>query len=397
MEESTQPTPRRRQRPALSCLECRRQKVRCDHEQPCGQCLRQNAQCIYGPDGPGAMGREQLGARPAARNRRPTRADPRPSSRSASHQESSTSSPATEQCSAGTSGSTHATTGIPCNHESGTEFPPSSSPLATHRPDNRAAAPCDPALQTNGVNEPFPAPPVTRPPSPDPSRVLRARQPPADAQKEWQAMLEKPRDWGRSRWVGKAAEFSTMIHCYSEIMGMNSNQPAFRAPEAAGLIAQASGFLRKCKNRAKNIKVGRPTRGCPSPSVSPAAPSRGLADEFARLYFASFEATCVLCGCSERRIMLSRLADTEFSTHRAFGPSTRATGASPTSLLSSATKCSLSSASAQACTTTETTVLSNATSGLFTNGYSMPRLGYPGRWRKIGWVWPACKSTALPS
>ncbi|KAH7402272.1 hypothetical protein DE146DRAFT_461267 [Phaeosphaeria sp. MPI-PUGE-AT-0046c] len=41
---------RRRRRPALSCVECRSRKVRCDREKPCGACIRvKSMTCTYRP------------------------------------------------------------------------------------------------------------------------------------------------------------------------------------------------------------------------------------------------------------------------------------------------------------------------------------------------------------
>jgi hypothetical protein len=43
--------PRRRRRPALSCVECRRRKVRCDRNSPCGQCrAHKSTVCTYAVD-----------------------------------------------------------------------------------------------------------------------------------------------------------------------------------------------------------------------------------------------------------------------------------------------------------------------------------------------------------
>ena len=39
--------PRRRRRPALSCIECRRRKIRCDRGQPCQHCVSAKLQCAY--------------------------------------------------------------------------------------------------------------------------------------------------------------------------------------------------------------------------------------------------------------------------------------------------------------------------------------------------------------
>jgi Fungal Zn(2)-Cys(6) binuclear cluster domain len=42
---------RKRRRPALSCEQCRRRKIKCDRNYPCGQCLQsQNASCSYSSD-----------------------------------------------------------------------------------------------------------------------------------------------------------------------------------------------------------------------------------------------------------------------------------------------------------------------------------------------------------
>ncbi|KAI0880554.1 uncharacterized protein GGS22DRAFT_193133 [Annulohypoxylon maeteangense] len=59
---------RRRRRPALSCVSCRRSKIRCDRNLPCGACVRsKHKTCVYEPQGlsrhsdilPGAVGPSQ--------------------------------------------------------------------------------------------------------------------------------------------------------------------------------------------------------------------------------------------------------------------------------------------------------------------------------------------------
>jgi hypothetical protein len=39
--------PRRRRRPALSCIECRRRKIKCDRAEPCTHCKASRSQCSY--------------------------------------------------------------------------------------------------------------------------------------------------------------------------------------------------------------------------------------------------------------------------------------------------------------------------------------------------------------
>jgi hypothetical protein len=49
--------PRKRRRPALSCVQCRRRKVKCDRNNPCGQCmlLRNSDPCTYSSDDRGIV------------------------------------------------------------------------------------------------------------------------------------------------------------------------------------------------------------------------------------------------------------------------------------------------------------------------------------------------------
>jgi hypothetical protein len=52
MSEPTHPR-RKRRRPALSCVECRRRKIKCDRNIPCSQCtLSKSSTCTYSGDSP---------------------------------------------------------------------------------------------------------------------------------------------------------------------------------------------------------------------------------------------------------------------------------------------------------------------------------------------------------
>lgn len=55
--ETTQSVPRKRRRPALSCEQCRRRKVRCDREMPCGPCTKPHPSldCEYVYEGKTAL------------------------------------------------------------------------------------------------------------------------------------------------------------------------------------------------------------------------------------------------------------------------------------------------------------------------------------------------------
>lgn len=55
--ETSQSIPRKRRRPALSCEQCRRRKVRCDREMPCGPCTKcqPSLDCEYVYEGKAAL------------------------------------------------------------------------------------------------------------------------------------------------------------------------------------------------------------------------------------------------------------------------------------------------------------------------------------------------------
>ncbi|RHZ51787.1 uncharacterized protein CDV56_102081 [Aspergillus thermomutatus] len=321
MESQPQPQPqpqqRRRRRPALSCRECRRRKIKCDHNNPCAHCLRHKTRCIYKPytdgfDDTPVTGTIQQHDSPAS-SPPPQTASPPPSDSSAPRQ--------LAQAGDRDSGNINGSISVPLQGSN------SSTPWVTAPPVAAAAAPAATAAQTAPLGRSDLRQPL---PDHDPdggttfrdllhriqrleessaggsrigdsplhgvnarseaSAVSLARPSPAGSQ-EWQAVLNKSRDWGRSRWMGAANEFTAIIACYSEIMGKSTKDGSFQGPEASALISQAGDFLRKCKNRAKSIKTGRPTRGLPSPGFGFAPPSREMADAMVNLYLTSFELT----------------------------------------------------------------------------------------------------------
>lgn len=60
---------RRRRRPARSCIECRRRKIKCDRNDPCAHCVSARSQCTYNVyrDAPTVRNQAQRGSsRPSA-------------------------------------------------------------------------------------------------------------------------------------------------------------------------------------------------------------------------------------------------------------------------------------------------------------------------------------------
>lgn len=105
-----------------------------------------------------------------------------------------------------------------------------------------------------------------------------------------QLVLGKPRDLGKIRWMGKPQEFSVMVDCYSEMVGKDSGKAPYKTAETALLVAQSGELVQKCKDTAKNLKLGRPSRTQAStPELK--LPPRDISDAMIDLYFSSFEST----------------------------------------------------------------------------------------------------------
>ncbi|PYH89264.1 hypothetical protein BO71DRAFT_488077 [Aspergillus ellipticus CBS 707.79] len=255
----SQPGKHRRRRPsALSCRECRRRKIKCDHNAPCAQCMRHRTRCIY---------------KAIATSPPPSQ----PSSPSTSTQDGPPGHQ-TFRSEVQTPPVTEAAQGISTQPPLRTPGPAGEPTL--HDGHHLVLNPEKSSLNTSRITD---SPTLNVPSETGESSSAGAQ--------EWQAVLNKDRDWGRSRWMGRANEFTTIIACYGEILGKGSKDGSCHDPEATDLIAQAAGLLQRCKTRAKSIKLGRPTRGLSSPGFGLVPYSREMADAMVDLYLTSFEST----------------------------------------------------------------------------------------------------------
>ncbi|GFG09665.1 uncharacterized transcriptional regulatory protein C139.03 [Aspergillus udagawae] len=278
LQPQPQPQQRRRRRPAFSCQECRRRKIKCDHNNPCANCLRYKIQCIYKTYTDGFN--DKLIAVSTQQHESPPHTDsPRPPSDS--------SAPG-QLAQAADLGNINGSISVPLQGSSSSTSGVT-APAATAPPPDRndlGATVSDLLHRVQKLEESSARGSRTSDTS---LHDVHARQSPGP--QEWQAVLNKSRDWGRSGWMGAADEFAAIIACYSEIMGRRSKNDLFQEPEASALISQAGDLLRKCKNRARSIKTGRPTRGLRLPGFEFGPPSREMADAMANLYLTSFEST----------------------------------------------------------------------------------------------------------
>ncbi|KAF2475088.1 uncharacterized protein BDR25DRAFT_253900 [Lindgomyces ingoldianus] len=268
--------PRRRRRPALSCLECRRRKIKCDRNEPCAHCVSAKIQCTFKvySDGPVIQQQPQQGSSWGS-NLSPSPCAPSPSA---------PTRPITEY-------SNHLY--FPRVAVATDAAGQSDSPNTFGRNDIRSR---DRALDTEPdlrdvlrriqkLEESSASGPIRV--LSENGRDILARQ---SGLQNSQIVLNKTRILRWSHWMGTAQEFATVYDCYSEASG-NGTGASFQGAETRALLTQMGNLLQECKSIARSIKVGRP-RGCLScPDVGLALPSREVADTMVALYFRSYEST----------------------------------------------------------------------------------------------------------
>ncbi|KAK3900908.1 C6 zinc finger domain protein [Staphylotrichum tortipilum] len=270
---------RRRRRPALSCHECQRRKVRCDHSQPCGPCARHKAQCVYSRFRPGVA----------------------------------TQGPADERVrSPGDSLANTATSPEQMIHISGLPSP-SLSRAGIAASEGRQGEE-GPEVVTEAHNVPTLIDLLRRIQKLEEAVSIQAGaadnaalnalseaadrcghvapQHPPGLQQHRHPMLNKPEDWDKRGWLTGSPEFSAIMSCLDEIGERDSKNPHFRAPKARALITQATELLRSCKSIAKSIRLDQPARDYLTfPGSGLVPPERERSDEMVKLYFSSFEST----------------------------------------------------------------------------------------------------------
>ncbi|KAK8067296.1 hypothetical protein PG997_014043 [Apiospora hydei] len=223
---------RHRGRPILSCRECRRRKIRCDHKNPCAHCVHHQRRCTYQPHVP-----QSAAAPPADRDQ---------------------AAPVLQEEGANDS----VVESGQARGSNGNDVLRRLRHLEEH------------VGSSSGTNSDKRIPPPTD-----------------GVTQEWQVIANKSRDQGKSRKTGTAQEFGAIIACFSEMTGRESGNRLFRQPEVAQSVSQAAGFLKQCKSIAKELKTRRPTRGLTFPGSGLPLPTRETTDIMVNLYFAAFEST----------------------------------------------------------------------------------------------------------
>ncbi|KAI0900221.1 fungal-specific transcription factor domain-containing protein [Annulohypoxylon nitens] len=294
MPISIQRQPRRRRRPALSCLECRRRKIKCNRNEPCAHCVSSKLQCTYKvySDDPATSPQSRQGYS----------RDTAPSKPAHAH------SPVTRIRQLNPDGDNGPITGRDI-HRSGLQLAEEISSPLPEEPRGEVGHNANPPLVGRiDLQPPNPVQDIepglidimkrgigldkSSTPSPmnglaESSREILARQ---LGLRDSQIVLNKTRMLGWSLRIGTAQEFAPIVNCY--IGAANSrNEDSPQDTELGILYGQIWGLLQKCKAMARCTKLGRPSRWLYRPEFDLEPPSREVADRAVAIYFKSFEST----------------------------------------------------------------------------------------------------------
>ncbi|KAJ3499058.1 hypothetical protein NLG97_g641 [Lecanicillium saksenae] len=244
---------RRRRRRVLSCLACRRRKIKCNREQPCQHCVQTQQPCNYqGPPSPQQWQIPKSIEQPREHNWR----------------------------------------AVVFSSENSTPDAPSEV-AARHR----ATATPPPLLQSPPASQPTPAlTNVGTTQESQPSNFL-AQLPNHDdrlfnrksAAHDSKIVLDKTRILRWSHWMGAGQEFGPIFACYMETLGPQPE--SLLSPDAKAVLREAAELLQQCKRLARSSKIWRPSRLFSVQGYDLVPPNHAVANTAAAEYFRYFEST----------------------------------------------------------------------------------------------------------
>lgn len=311
----------RRQRPALSCWECRRRKIKCDRNTPCAHCARHGSQCTYKLHGdvnqPISRTSDNHDTIVLPCEVSPAQTEQTLQALTATFIESASPVEACDY--PGASGASGASTNsrsatVADTHtrkeaqECSDQLPSRIKVKEVPRVSNlhfddlvQRVRKLEEALSRRGdssntltgiVHARLVPEDVLHSSLAQHTRISSQFEPPG-----WQVVLNKSRDLGRSRRMGEAPEFDAIIAIYKAIIGKSNQDLHAQDLEISLLIKQAGEFNLSCKNLARRLKIGRPSKGLAPVSTTQmldtqlTPPSREVADAMTNLYFECFEST----------------------------------------------------------------------------------------------------------
>ncbi|KFY48463.1 hypothetical protein V495_01277 [Pseudogymnoascus sp. VKM F-4514 (FW-929)] len=262
---------KRRRRPALSCEQCRRRKVKCDRNKPCGQCLQVKATaCAYEPSRAAAVSRRTRDTpAPASFPGKssagiPSRVQSTPGSLS-TNVTSVGVSPSSAYLSNATLPSSYSSS-IVGSAESHQDETPRNKDLLDRIRKLEAELAISKSERTNNV------------PSPIPSA----------APKKLKATVSKTRFLGGSHWMYSHGAFDSVSHMFVK----TTKHAPDRSEESWGMseaVDNIKGIMGKCKALAKSIKAIPYSQWLANPNFRDVVPEKGLSDQFVNAYFRTSE------------------------------------------------------------------------------------------------------------
>ncbi|TFB00258.1 hypothetical protein CCMA1212_007629 [Trichoderma ghanense] len=292
-QQQKQQQPCLRRRPALSCIECRRRKLKCDRKSPCSRCVSTETQCTYTiyHQGKHRAAHGQDGRIRVSSNSMPSPSTIHPAS-NPSHVDTDCSSIVGTAASIGER-SDHAGRSIEARVTANSALGPdelSTAPAANEIEIPNRSRPVDPELRDLRGRVHRLERSMIHVPVHDLSQADRDMLAGEAGLPDARIILNKTRIMRWSHWVGIAKEFAPLISCYGAICGYG-DVDSFENAETRALIVKVSELLQQCKSVARNLKTGRPSRCLSSLSFDLTPPTREVADKMTTLYFQSFEST----------------------------------------------------------------------------------------------------------
>ncbi|KAH7309764.1 hypothetical protein B0I35DRAFT_397873 [Stachybotrys elegans] len=243
---------RRRRRPALSCIECRRRKVKCDRNEPCHQCRSLQAHCEYSED--------------------TVRAAPKPARAPGSTvQGAAVITPASSAEDGGQAVVSADAVRVIAGFDQ--SDPGRCSPRRELAALNQRVRSLELQTASNKWSHSANHQPATADPGLNDSTIT----------------LKKTRMMGWSRWMASSEEFKLVATTLYR--GVGDTSFTSDDPEVASLISETRHLNRQCKILASNMKKRRSPVACATGISALPVPSRPVADTMAQHYFASFESS----------------------------------------------------------------------------------------------------------
>ncbi|KAI1294299.1 hypothetical protein F5Y03DRAFT_387745 [Xylaria venustula] len=271
--------PRRRRRPALSCLACRRRKIKCDRANPCARCVFTNTRCTYRATGgsePAAGATSQAHPQKDTEDAPIETPSPRASPPRVIDEEESIPATAGHEEDHVSAPRVYATT-APREEQTTTSTTTTTTSVSDLRDlRHRVRKLEELSSASNAIHHGLA----------ETGRHILTRQ--AGLRDSAEISLKKSRLLRWSDWMGTAPEFQYIYKCFEVAMGGGAGA-SFQSLETKALIIEVNDLYQKCKRVAKNLKANRPSRSLSSPRPSLEPPSREIADAMATVYFKCFE------------------------------------------------------------------------------------------------------------